>query len=788
MDDYEFNYIGESADQEEINVDQEDDLNEDFEPRSTRVNAEGKRIRGTDLVWTKKVNFNTPEAFLESNILDEIKETYTSKRKREHETHEVHNYVCHFSQRQKFLPCKKQLRIVFPSDSKEVFVQETGVHEHIENPDFVETSHVFKWSKKATEILVTGIKMNSRPKVMLRELRDINCFDGQTEPSQIQIYNKIAHLKKIMNLSENLLTTFQLRQKVQEHTDIPDNDIQGFVPHYIIEDDADNEGDARFVIVYSTKRLLEAITKSDTAHWDATYRLVWQGYPVIIGGVSSETNFFGTMVVLTSHEDTNAWKHIFNYVHSVLNIHPRYLMADGAQSITKACYEVFATCEKCQNILRLMCWSHTHRAILPQIKRIKSKEIEKSLLKDIEEIQWSANMFTFDKMIDLVEEKYVKSKAIDHTVIKSLEDFFSYFRSTWVHSKEKYWFEGAHPFGSSNNQGIEGQNRDIKASFTFRKKMPLGSFSDCVLKMVHEWSLSTKYSTIGVDRKQKLWNNPDSLKLRSNGYNWFMDHKSNSNYAEIKIAGKQIKTLKENVSSIWAIPSSKTKKLDSTLKELGKERLATRFEIPSNTSFDKVMEVRNSCHLVEQSGQDFFCDCFEGIRGRLCKHSVGLLYKTGTIEVDHDVRSKPLGAKRKRGRPKKLPSCLTRSPEPVKSGNVPVASYHQPSPDVSLIEMPVPVSPIRQSPTSPASIILNLSLSRKRSRELSPAPEPLADVDSLAESPSPITIPTPLLPPPAKRISRRKKLKLTFDGIEENIVDIKIKKASRSSKRLKNKS
>ena len=161
MDDFELSYIGESANQEELNVDQEDNLNEDFEPQSTNVNEEVKRIRGIDMVWTKKVNFNTPEAFLESNILDEIKETYTSKRKREHETHKVHNYVCHFSQRQRFLPCKKQLRILFPSDSKEVFVEETGVHEHIENPDFVETSHVFKWSKKATEILVTGIKMNS---------------------------------------------------------------------------------------------------------------------------------------------------------------------------------------------------------------------------------------------------------------------------------------------------------------------------------------------------------------------------------------------------------------------------------------------------------------------------------------------------------------------------------------------------------------------------------------------------------------------------------------------------
>ena len=46
--------------------------------------------------------------------------------------------------------------------------------------------------------------------------------------------------------------------------------------------------------------------------------------------------------------------------------------------------------------------------------------------------------------------------------------------------------------------------------------------------------------------------------------------------------------------------------------QLGKGRLATRFEIPSNTSFDKVILVWNSCHLVERFVQDFFCDCFEG--------------------------------------------------------------------------------------------------------------------------------------------------------------------------------
>ena len=57
MDDIEFNYIGEDDSAEQVE-DLIEDLNEDYEPRSTRVNAEGKRIRGTDLVWKKMMNFN----------------------------------------------------------------------------------------------------------------------------------------------------------------------------------------------------------------------------------------------------------------------------------------------------------------------------------------------------------------------------------------------------------------------------------------------------------------------------------------------------------------------------------------------------------------------------------------------------------------------------------------------------------------------------------------------------------------------------------------------------------
>ena len=53
-----------------------------------------------------------------------------------------------------------------------------------------------------------------------------------------------------------------------------------------------------------------------------------------------------------------------------------------------------------------------------------------------------------------------------------------------------------------------------------------------------------------------------------------------------------------------------------------------------------------------------------------------MLYKSGHLEVDPLVRSVPLGEKRKRGRPKKIPNCLVRSPVKISSapevGNAPV--------------------------------------------------------------------------------------------------------------------
>ena len=184
-----------------------------------------------------------------------------------------------------------------------------------------------------------------------------------------------------------------MRQKIESHLQVPDNDIEGYIPYYSIQDDVENNDQTRFCVIFSTKRLISLLSKSEVLHIDATYRLNWQGYPVMIVGVSSATGkFFGSMSVLSSHEDSEAWSEIYRYIHS-LNVHPKYRMADGAQSIMKAGIETFGDCEHCQGSERLMCWSHVHRAIVPQLKHLSNldKNVGKSLLTDIEEIQWLQN-------------------------------------------------------------------------------------------------------------------------------------------------------------------------------------------------------------------------------------------------------------------------------------------------------------------------------------------------------------------------------------------------------------
>ena len=98
--------------------------------------------------------------------------------------------------------------------------------------------------------------------------------------------------------------------------------------------------------------------------------------------------------------------------------------------------------------------------------------------------------------------------------------------------------------------------------------------------------------------------------LRSAGYEWLQVNKQKCNF--VKVPASNIKTLSSNVTTIFAVPSSKPSAHDIPLKDLAKKRLKSRYDISSFSSFDDAMSVRKSCHIIEQSGSDFLCDCHEG--------------------------------------------------------------------------------------------------------------------------------------------------------------------------------
>ena len=156
----------------------------------------GKKVPGNDRHWKMKRSFQNPADFEVSNLLNEIKSEFTCQRRKEFEYNTVHTYTCKMSRRKGYEKCPKEIRIIFPSDSLSVVVQETGVHHHVQKSDIADRPSVFKWSHQATKIIEQGLRNKLTPTVILNNLRENGAFGSQTEPSISVLYNKMNYMKR----------------------------------------------------------------------------------------------------------------------------------------------------------------------------------------------------------------------------------------------------------------------------------------------------------------------------------------------------------------------------------------------------------------------------------------------------------------------------------------------------------------------------------------------------------------------------------------------------------------
>ena len=132
-----------------------------------------------------------------------------------------------------------------------------------------------------------------------------------------------------------------MRQKIQQHNTEPDNDLQTYIPCSEIHDE-DKDEETKYVVTFAKKPTLSFLNQGDTLHIDATYRLVLNGFPVIVCGVTGG-KFHGSFSVLVHDEKAWTWNKVYStllYMHE-RGCHPKFRMGDGAPAITKAGEEVF---------------------------------------------------------------------------------------------------------------------------------------------------------------------------------------------------------------------------------------------------------------------------------------------------------------------------------------------------------------------------------------------------------------------------------------------------------------
>ena len=215
--------------------------------------------------------------------------------------------------------------------------------------------------------------------------------------------------------------------------------------------------------------------------------MIWQGFPLFCyGSSSSKGKFFGAGVILSSHEDAESWDFLFEYLKTKVPSPPKVNLSDGDGGITKSLKKQFHG-----HTRRCMCFSHVYNNTRKRIKSVESedKKTAHDILDDIKNLQWSApNEKTFDFVYDLLVKKW-KNRPMGSRLKLLVKEFFDdYFTPQWVTSELKYWFEMANPFHLGNNQGLEGTNKAIKDSHTFRLRMRIPAFFNCMFDLVTGWS------------------------------------------------------------------------------------------------------------------------------------------------------------------------------------------------------------------------------------------------------------------------------------------------------------
>lgn len=200
------------------------------------------------------------------------------------------------------------------------------------------------------------------PKAILYDL----VRQGLKAPSKSMLTTFLTKLRR-EKFGSQKLHYGSLEKWLKESSEIPLSDDQPFVISHVVNVNDNNPEDSKFRFVVSTKRLLQNSIGCHHIHADATYKLVWQGFPILILGTTDNNRKFHPFVsCVSTNERSDDFKFIFKSLKDSVNdlfdavVDPRILIKDAAESISNGFIAVYPHRNKEENVA--MCWAHLRRA------------------------------------------------------------------------------------------------------------------------------------------------------------------------------------------------------------------------------------------------------------------------------------------------------------------------------------------------------------------------------------------------------------------------------------------
>lgn len=501
--------------------------------------------------------------------------------------------------------CAARLYYLIDSSTKKVHLyRATDEHDHEDNVNAV--YEIPLETKEAIKLMYKyGV---TKPKRILNQLT-LDKIE-LPERGKFDSFLKQLRTEKFGAMSINMV---ELKRWLEDNSAIPSVKTEPFIAAYDISLDEKNPYFRFFV---SSKELLANAVNVKTINADGTYKLIWQGYPVLqIGTTDMHRSFHKFGIAVCTNERTEDFEFLFaavkNSVKNIFNIDhaPKVLISDAAKAIHNGFERVHGEPE-----LIVMCWAHMRRNVgekLPTYTRDKKKISE--ILADIDKLQLSKSNEVFDKAAVFFVAKWEKV----------VPEFMEYFQSEWL-QKNRFWYEGARHFTASTNNALESDNRVIKEEYSLGVRYDLAHYRSVLFKIIETCSLNY------VDGTKEIHSSPEiELKLWTNAYVWAKNDVS--------------MTVSEDSSHIiYQIPA-------------GRNQVEQTGDWNSFDEFKKINFQSNHVSfpkpLTRTNWIDGRCDCSDFFKIYTCVHILGIALRMKFIIAPDEAKALPLGQKRKRGRP-----------------------------------------------------------------------------------------------------------------------------------------